>query len=114
MRAAMRLVNMPPRCLDVALSDSLVTVGYTAQDVWVLPFGEKVKRDLGDDMTLEARAEWDNGRLVVRRSVPGGASITETYMPSADGTKLTVAVEMSGSPGGGFEFRRVYDHQGSR
>jgi hypothetical protein len=105
----MRLVTVPPRHLQVALSDSLVTVGYTAQDVWVLPFGDKVKRDLGDDLTVEAKAEWDDGRLVVRRSVSGGASITETYMPSADGTKLTVAVEMSGGPGGGFEFRRVYD-----
>ena len=114
MRAAMRMVTVPPRRLDVALSDSLVTVGYTAQDVWVLPFGDKVKRDPGDDLTVEAKAEWDNGRLVVRRSLSGGASITETYMPSADGTKLTVAVEMSGGPGGGFEFRRVYDHQASR
>ena len=114
MRAAMRLVTVPPRRLDVALSDSLVTVGYTAQDVWVLPFGEKVKRDLGDEMTVEARSEWDEGRLRVRRSVSGGASITETYMPSADGMKLTVAVEVSGGPGGGFEFRRVYDRRGGR
>jgi len=114
MRTVMRMVTVPPRRLDVALSDSLVTVGYTAQDVWVLPFGEEVKRDLGDDLTVDAEAEWDNGRRMVRRSVSGGASITETYMPSADGTKLTVAVEMSGGPGVGFEFRRVYDQQRSR
>lgn len=109
LRTLMRLVTVPPRRLAVALSDSLVKVGYTAQDVWVLPFGEKVKRNLGDDMTLEAKAEWDNDRLVVRRSVSGGGSVTETYMPSADGRRLTVMVEMSGGPGGGFEVRRVYD-----
>ena len=114
MRAALRLVTVAPRRLDLTLSDSLVTLGYTPQDVWVLPFGDKVKRDLGEGLTVEAKAEWDNGRLVVRRSVSGGASITETYMPSADGAKLTVAVEMSGGPGGGFAFQRVYDHRRSR
>jgi len=114
MRATMRLVTVPPRHLEVSLSDSLVTLGYTAQDVWVLPFGKKVERDLGDDLTLEARADWENDRLVVKRSVSGGGSVIETYMPSMDGKRLTVAVELAGDGrGGGFEIRRVYDAGGS-
>lgn len=77
-------------------------------DPCVLPFGEDVTRNLEDGVEVEARAEWENGRVVVTRGVGGGASVTETYMPSVDGTRLTVAVEVSMGGRGGVEFRRVY------
>ena len=75
----------------------------------MLPFGKTVERPLDDDLKLKAKAEWDEGRLVVQRNVSGGGGVTETFMPSVDGTRLTVDVEMSGGPGG-IEFQRVYNH----
>jgi hypothetical protein len=115
LRATMRLVTVPPRRMQVTLTDSVVTVEYSPSDVWVLPFGDKVKKELADDLTLEAKAEWENDRLIIRRSVSGGGSVVETFMPAVDGSRLTVAVEASlGGPGGGVEIRRVYDPGGTR
>lgn len=108
-QAMRRLVTVPPRHMRLQLSDSSVTVAYAPEDVWVLAFGDKVKRDMGDGVELQARADWEEGRLVVSRSMSGGGSVTETYMPSVDGKKLTVVVETSMGGRGGVEFRRVYD-----
>ncbi len=109
MRAMRQLAQTTPTRIDIALTDSLVTVTYAGREPWVLPFGKTVERPLDDDLKLEAKAEWDEGRLVVQRNVSGGGGVTETFMPSVDGTRLTVDVEMSGGPGG-IEFQRVYNH----
>ena len=77
-RATLRLMTVPPRHLEVSLSDSLVTLAYAASDVWVLPFGETVKRESDGGLSFEAKAEWENDRLIVRRSVSGGGAVTET------------------------------------
>lgn len=100
-------VTIPTR-LDLSLTDSLVTVTYAGQEPLALPFGEDVEHQLPDSVALQARAEWDTGRLVIIRSVKDGGSITETYMPSVDGKRLTVDVEVDGLGPGGAEFQRVF------
>jgi hypothetical protein len=110
MREVRRLYTTIPTRIDIALTDSLVTMTYAGQEPFVLPFGKKVERALGDSLKLEARSEWNDHRLVVERDVSGGGGVTETFMPSVDGTRLTVDVDVSGGPGGGFEFQRVFNH----
>ncbi len=110
MREVHRLYSTIPTRVDIALTDSLATVTYAGQEPFVLPFGETVERPVGDSLKLEARAEWVDHRLVVERMVSGGGGVTETFMPSMDGTRLTVDVDVSGGPGGGFEFQRVFNH----
>lgn len=60
---------------------------------------------------LEARASWKKGkRIDIERESPQGASITETYELSADGSQLLVKTKMEGSgrmPK--ITFKRVYD-----
>ena len=109
MRAMRELATTTPTRIDIALTDSLVTVTYAGREPWVLPWGKTVKRDLGEDLELQAKAEWDQERLIVHRNVAGGGGVTETFMPSVDGTRLTVDVELAGGPGG-VEFQRVYNH----
>jgi hypothetical protein len=110
MREVHRLYTTIPTRIDLALTDSLVTITYAGQEPFILPFGKKVERALGDDLKMEAKAEWNDHRLVVERDVSGGGGVTETFMPSVDGTRLTVDVDVSGGPGGGFEFQRVFNH----
>jgi len=113
MRALRRLVVVPPRHLEVTLADSMVTVGYAPDEVWVLPFGETVKREDGD-LEYEVKAEWENERLRITRKVSGAGSVTELYTPAVDGTKLTVEVDASLGGPGGVELQRVYDAESGR
>lgn len=110
LQAIRRIATVAPRTLELAVSDSLVTLYIPREEPWVLPFGEKVKRQEGEDVEIEAKAEWQAGRLVVTRSASGGGSVSEMFMPSVDGRKLTVDVQISlGQMGGDVEFHRVYD-----
>ena len=96
--------------LDVVLTDSTAILTYPGEEPWVLPFGRTVKRKVDKDVTLEAKAQWSDDRLVVTRSVSGGGSIWETFEPAVDAARLIVDVDISmrgGSRGGG-EFQRVY------
>lgn len=117
-RAAMeevrRMATVPPRRLELSVSDSAVVVSYPREEPWLLPFGSDVKREAADSVEVAARADWENGRLVVSRRVSGGGSVTETFMPSVDGKRLTVDVEVAmGSGRGGTEFQRVYEPEGA-
>jgi hypothetical protein len=110
MRALRELAQTTPTRIDIALTDSLVTMTYAGRPAWVLPFGKTVEHELSDDVKLEGKAEWVEERLVVTRRVAGGGGVSETFMPSVDGTRLTIDVDLSGGPGGGIEFQRVYNH----
>ncbi|GMV05573.1 MAG: hypothetical protein AMXMBFR53_18500, partial [Gemmatimonadota bacterium] len=112
-RALRRLAAVPPRTLEVTLTDSLVTLAPAGEDPWVLPLGEDVERELDAGVKVKARAEWENGRMIVTRSVDGGGWVRETYMPASDGRRLVVAVEVSMGGRGGIEFQRVYRPRGA-
>jgi hypothetical protein len=107
------MATVVPRRLEVSLSDSAVVVTYPHEEPWLLPFGEGVKRKLGEGVEVEAKAEWKDGLLSVTRKVSGAGSLKETFHPSADGERLTVAVELSMGQRGGVEFRRVYQPEGA-
>lgn len=109
MEASRRLVMAREMTLAVVLTDSTATVTYPGEEPWVLPFGKTVKRKVSDDVTLKAKAEWHDRRLVVTRSVSGGGKIEETFEPALDAARLIVDVDISmGGRGGGVEFERVY------
>ena len=65
--------------------------------------------EMSEDVEVEARAQWENNRLILTRQVSGGGVVTETFMPSVDGKRLTVAVEFAPGGPGGVEFQRVYE-----
>jgi hypothetical protein len=111
MQATRRLVMAHEEALDIVLTDSAATVTYPGEEPWVMLFGETVERKVSDDVTIKAKAEWDDERLVVTRSVSGGGSLKETFEPALDARRLVVDVEPSfggGGPRGGSEFQRVY------
>jgi len=97
-----------PRTLEISLTDSLVVISDGREEPWVLSFGEEASRKVGEKLEVKGKAEWEDGRLVFTRKLDGGA-VTQTFMPSVDGRRLTVSVELSGGPRGGTEFRRVYE-----
>lgn len=112
-RALGRLATVVPRRLEVSLSDSAVVVTYPHEEPWLLPFGEQVKRKLGEGVDVEAKAEWKDGLLSVTRKVSGAGSLKETFHPSSNGERLTVAVELTMGQRGGVAFRRVYQPDGA-
>ena len=107
MVALRRMAMAPARTLQISLNDSLAVLSAPREEPWVLPFGGKVERQVTEQMKVEARAEWEGGRLVVTRKIAGG-QVRETFMPSADGERLTVGVAFSPGGRGEVEFQRVY------
>ena len=59
--------------------------------------------------TVKIRARWKDGHVLVTTAPEHGATLTETYAVTADGSVLTVITKVEGR-GRSFEFRRVYDH----
>jgi len=57
---------------------------------------------------LVMKSRWKGDKLVVERTLEGGAKITEEFELSEDGSQLIVDMKISGGPRG-IEFRRVYD-----
>lgn len=116
MQASRRMMMAREEKLDVALTDSAAVVTYPGEEPWMLPFGKTVKRKVADDVTLSAKAEWDNERLVVTRSISGGGKVTETFEPGLDAGRLVVDVDVSMGSGGraGGGFQRVYYPAGSQ
>ena len=108
MQATQRLIRQRVPSLEVVLTDSMVTVTYPREEPYVLLFGENVERELRGGLTLEAKADWHNGRLRIRRSIDGGGSISELFMPAVDGTLLTVTVEVEMGRGRAYGFQRVF------
>jgi len=108
MAATQRLIRARVPSLELIVTDSMVTIGYPREEPYVLLFGEKVERELRGGITLQAKADWHDGRLRIRRSIDGGGSVTELFMPAVDGTRLTVAVEAEMGRGRSFDFRRVF------
>ncbi|MDP2958162.1 MAG: hypothetical protein Q8N53_17170 [Longimicrobiales bacterium] len=113
MQALRRMATGTPRTLQISLADSLAVVAFPREEPWILPFGGKVTRELSEDVEVEARAQWENNRLILTRQVSGGGVVVETFMPSVDGKRLTVAVEFSPGGRGGVEFQRVYERPGA-
>lgn len=110
MKALRQIAMTNPARLDVQLADSVVTLTYAGDaDPYILPFGQKVERKLSDDLTLETEASWEDGRVVVERSLEGSGSVREMFMPSVDGKRLVVDVAITGGLRGGIEFQRIYD-----
>lgn len=110
MQAMRRVVMAVPTRIDMHLADSVVTVAYSADpEPYVLFFGKEAKRELGTGLLLKARADWKTDRIVVTRTIDGGGSLKESLVPSVDGQRLTVIVEMGRGAGQTVTFRRVYE-----
>ena len=108
-----RLATVVPRRLGLSLSDSAVEVSYPREEPWTLRFGQGVKRAEADGVEVEAKAEWKDGLLSVTRQVSGAGSLKETFHPTSDRHRLTVAVELIMGRMGKVEFRRVYRPEGA-
>ncbi|HSW30453.1 MAG TPA: hypothetical protein VLH75_13290 [Longimicrobiales bacterium] len=110
--ALRRIVMVVPTRLDIQLADSAITIVYSGDpDPYFMPFGKELKRDLGGELKLTAKAKWDGGWIVVNRSVGGGGSLTELLIPSANAERLTVVLELGQGGREGMRIRRVYDRR---
>ena len=72
--------------------------------------GKKEKHVVGSE-TVEMKAKWDAGQLVIETDAGGGLKIVKTYsVASGESRQLQVLVKAEGSGrGGGRQVRHVYD-----
>jgi predicted ATP-grasp superfamily ATP-dependent carboligase len=99
------------RQLSVIQDDSTVTVADVEGSLRVFyTDGRKTEYPAPEIGTVETRAEWKGGKLVVERSMENGVRTTQTYEVVDDGEKLVVKVRLEGGDlPNRMEFRRVYD-----
>ncbi len=86
---------------EIEQTDSTITViNESGFSYTVYPDGRETELRLGDDPTIEVKARWKEGHLVVEYKPEGGGKLTETYALADSGLflRLEVAVEHSRLP----------------
>ncbi len=86
---------------EIEQTDSTITViNESGFSYTVYPDGRETELRLGDDLTIEVKARWKEGHLVVEYKPEGGGKLTETYALADSGLflRLEVAVEHSRLP----------------
>jgi len=75
--------------------------------------GKERERRIEGLGTVLVKARWRGDKLVIERTLQGGAKITEEFELAPDGRQLYVKMKVSGGARG-LELRRVYDagHEG--
>ena len=110
-RQALRVALYPPPLLQIAQTDSTVTFGADADPAaLVLGDGKTIvvpALDSVAEVTITSR--WIGNAFLVSRQVAGGGKVSEDYVKTADGTRLTVFVHFDGGQQRTLDFRRVYD-----
>lgn len=102
------LKHLMSRSGQIVLADAEegVTVTYSGEEPVTLTFGRKwAKVDWGD-RRVRMRA-WKGRSLTIERRI-GGASVTETFLPSTEPEEVAVVVRIEGSGVQQQEFRRIY------
>lgn len=86
---------------ELAIDDSSVVV--TNEDGFsyrVFPDGPTTEMPLNDDVTVEVKARWDDGDLLIEYEPNGGGKLTESYFLADSGLylRLEVTVEHGSMP----------------
>ena len=107
----MELAFTAPASLEIAATDSSVTLSADGDKLALTTAGRKVRREPQADGegAVDIKARWQGKDLIVERSVSGGGKISEDYMRSIDGKQLYVIVNFDGGRGRSITFRRIYD-----
>ncbi len=78
---------------QLAIDDSSVVVtnedGFTYR---VFPDGPKTQMDLNDDVTVEVKAHWDDGDLIIEYEPNSGGKLIESYFLADSGLYLRLEV----------------------
>jgi hypothetical protein len=97
----------PPKTLVIGQADGEVTFDTGDESVLRLrPGGRKVKREGG---TVELKARWKDGELVVDAEHEDGPRLTTSYRVSSDRKELYVTSKTETPEGKEITLRRVYE-----
>lgn len=94
----------------ITATDSTVTIAYPDRDLTLFTDGRKQKMRVSEDLELEYRAGWSQGRLTIERKLDRGITMTEEYSTHAGTGRLHVLTRLEGDPlPMTIAFMRVYD-----
>ena len=94
----------------ISQTDSTVTIAYPDRDVTLFTDGRKQKVQVSEDVEVEYRTGWSQGRLAIERKLDRGITMTEEYSTQAGTGRLHVLTRLEGDPlPMTIAFMRVYD-----
>jgi hypothetical protein len=111
-RELMRRLAETQRRVLVEQTDSTVIFTWgTGARMELRPDGTKRKHDVRGFGEVEAKAKWEDGQLVLERSLDGGVTVTDEFLRAPGSERLLVTTRLSGSLPREFAFRSVYDRE---
>lgn len=93
----------------LTVTDSLVVTTWAGQKEARMPVGGDAIPVSVRGPKIEARAEWDGGRLRLERRIEGGGTVVDIVEPLAEGSRLLVIRTVKGASGTIPEVRLVFD-----
>jgi hypothetical protein len=98
-RALIEELMTPPAMLTVADTDG--SVAFTEADGRTRTYktDNRKEKHQATNATVETRARWEEGSLVIETDLGNGLKATQTYSVGADPRQLTVLTKLEGGPG---------------
>ena len=108
-REAIRLALLTHATLTITAADrSLVIADESGRSRTLTP-DNKVAKSQAGALTVESKARWSDGALVVERKYEGDVKLTERYTVGGTPRRLTIAARLESPGERDRSFQRVYD-----
>jgi hypothetical protein len=102
MKAARALIEemmTPPTLLTIGDKDGAVTFTEGDGRTRTYKTDNRKEKHQATNATVETRARWEEGSLVIETDLGEGLKVTQTYSAGADPRQLTVLTKLEGGPG---------------
>jgi hypothetical protein len=102
LRAARALIEelmTPPAMLTIGDTDGSVTFTEADGRTRTYKTDNRKEKHQATNATVETRARWEEGSLVIETDLGSGLKATQTYSVGADPRQLTVLTKLEGGPG---------------
>ena len=98
-RALIEELMTPPAMLTIADADGAVTFTEADGRTRTYKTDNRKEKHQATNATVETRARWEEGSLVIETDLGDGLKATQTYSVGADPRQLTVLTKLEGGPG---------------
>jgi hypothetical protein len=112
-REAIRLALLTHTTLTITAADRSIVMTDESGRTRTLTPDNKVAKSQAGALTIESKARWDDGTLVVERKYEGDVKLTERYTIGGTPRRLTIAAKLESPGERARSFQRVYDADGA-
>jgi len=98
-RAVIEELMTPSATLTISDADGAVTFTESDGRTRTYKTDNRKEKHQAANATVETRARWEEGSLVIETDLGEGLKVTQTYSAGADPRQLTILTKLEGGPG---------------